>query len=213
MPDTTKILIYDDNRELASGLTLLLATVTDFQVIGCHENCDAIESDLKTLKPDLILMDIEMPGMGGLEGLKVAKKMYGGGIKVLMLTVFEDNHKIFESLKHGADGYILKKTSPLRIIEFIKDAIEGGAPMTPSIARKVLESFSKKTAEEEDILNLLSEREKEVLNRIVDGNSYKMIADLLYISIDTVRSHIKNIYDKLHVNSKSQAVAKVLRRR
>ena len=213
MTDITKILIYDDNRELASGLTLLLTTVADFQVIGCHENCDAIESDLNRLKPDLILMDIEMPGMGGLEGLKVVKKMFGRNIKVLMLTVFEDNQKIFESLKHGADGYILKKTSPLRIIEFIKDAIEGGAPMTPSIARKVLESFSTKTSEEEDIFGLLSEREKEVLNRIVDGNSYKMIADLLYISIDTVRSHIKNIYDKLHVNSKSQAVAKVLRRR
>jgi DNA-binding NarL/FixJ family response regulator len=213
MPDITKILIYDDNRELASGLLLLLDTVPGFKVVACIENCDRIKEDLAKHEPDLVLMDIEMPGIGGLEGLKVAKMLHGGNIKILMLTVFEDNSKIFESLEHGADGYILKKTSPVKIIEFIKDAIEGGAPMTPSIARKVLESFSHKRVQQNDVLSVLSEREKEVLNRIVDGNSYKMIADLLFISIDTVRSHIKNIYEKLHVNSKSQAVAKALGKR
>jgi DNA-binding NarL/FixJ family response regulator len=213
MPETTKILIYDDNRELSSGLSLLLDTVTGFKVVACIENCDRIKEDLEKHQPDLILMDIEMPGIGGLEGLKIAKMLHGVNIKVLMLTVFEDNSKIFESLEQGADGYILKKTSPLKIIEFIKDAIDGGAPMTPSIARKVLQSFSNKRVQQNDLLSVLSEREKEVLNRIVDGNSYKMIADLLFISIDTVRSHIKNIYEKLQVNSKSQAVAKALGKR
>jgi DNA-binding NarL/FixJ family response regulator len=213
MPETTKILIYDDNRELSSGLSLLLDTVTGFKVVACIENCDRIKEDLEKHQPDLILMDIEMPGIGGLEGLKISKMLHGVNIKVLMLTVFEDNSKIFESLEQGADGYILKKTSPLKIIEFIKDAIDGGAPMTPSIARKVLQSFSNKRVQQNDLLSVLSEREKEVLNRIVDGNSYKMIADLLFISIDTVRSHIKNIYEKLQVNSKSQAVAKALGKR
>jgi DNA-binding NarL/FixJ family response regulator len=209
-----EIAIYEDNKDLAQGLTLLFNAANDFKVIASFENCNDIENDLNKHKPDLILMDIEMPGTGGLEGLRRAKALLGNNIKVLMLTVFEDNDKIFDALRFGADGYILKKTPPSKIIEYINDAMEGGAPMTPSIARKVLNLFPSQAQKVEDSVSfkLLSGREKDVLNLIVDGHSYKMIAEQLFISVDTVRSHIKKIYEKLHVNSKSQAVAKVLRR-
>lgn len=209
-----KIIVCEDNNDLREGLTLMFNATNDFEVIASFENCNEIEDNLNKLKPDLILMDIEMPGVGGLEGLKRAKALMGDNIKVLMLTVFEDDDKIFQALKSGADGYILKKTPPHKVMEYILDAMEGGAPMTPSVARKVLSLFPYQSSKVEDnpSFNSLSGREKDVLNLIVDGHSYKMIAEQLYISVDTVRSHIKKIYEKLHVNSKSQAVAKVLRK-
>lgn len=208
----TEIVIYEDNNELAQGLSLLLHVSNDFKVVGIFGNCDNIESDLQRLRPQVLLMDIEMPGTDGLDGLRIAKTMMGDNIKVLMLTVFEDNDKIFDALKYGADGYILKKTPPHKIIEYVKDAIEGGAPMTPSVAKKVLSSFSS-PKESASTMSLISAREQEVLNLIIEGHSYKMIGDKLFISIDTVRSHIRKIYDKLHVNSKAEAISKALRKR
>lgn len=205
-------MIYEDNRELAQGLSLLLHVSTDFKVVGLFENCNNIQQELTMLKPQVVLLDIEMPGTDGLEGLKLAKALMGDSIKALMLTVFEDNDKIFDALKFGADGYILKKTPPHKIIEYIKDAIEGGAPMTPSVARKVLASFAM-PKEDNNTMNLISAREQEVLNLIIEGYSYKMIGDSLFISIDTVRSHIRKIYDKLHVNSKAEAISRALRKR
>jgi DNA-binding NarL/FixJ family response regulator len=208
----TEIVIYEDNSELAQGLSLLLHVSSDFSVVGMFGNCDNIENDLQRLKPQVLLMDIEMPGTDGLDGLRIAKAAMGDNIKVLMLTVFEDNDKIFDALKYGADGYILKKTPPHKIIEYVKDAMEGGAPMTPSVAKKVLSSFSM-PKESPSTMSLISAREQEVLNLIIEGHSYKMIGDKLFISIDTVRSHIRKIYDKLHVNSKAEAISKALRKR
>jgi DNA-binding NarL/FixJ family response regulator len=128
-----------------------------------------------------------------------------------MLTVFDDNKNIFEALKAGANGYMLKKTPPSRLLEAIQDVHQGGAPMTSSVASQVLQMFAKQNHQAKAVENNLSDREKEVLQLITNGYSYKMIASEMFISVDTVRSHIKNIYEKLHVNSKSEAVAKAFR--
>jgi DNA-binding NarL/FixJ family response regulator len=154
-------------------------------------------------------MDIDMPGVNGIEGLKLIRKI-NADVKILMLTVFDDNKNVFESLKAGANGYVLKKTPPAKLLEYINEAASGGAPMTSSIASQVLKMF----AEVKDPVHAdyhLSEREKQVLQFLVNGYSYKMIAAEMFIAIDTVRSHIKKIYEKLHVNSKSEAVAKAFK--
>jgi DNA-binding NarL/FixJ family response regulator len=206
----TRILLYEDNKSYRDGLMLLLNTVEDFSVVGSYKNCDSIEKDLTDLSPDVVLMDIEMPGTGGLNGLKKARSI-NPNVKIVMLTVFEDAENIFQALRFGADGYLLKKTPTIKIIEYIKEVLMGGAPMTLSIAKKVIESF-KVDEPSHQPFEQLTNREKEVLRLVVEGNSYKMISDSLYISLDTVRSHIRNIYEKLQVNSKAEAIIKVLKK-
>jgi DNA-binding NarL/FixJ family response regulator len=154
-------------------------------------------------------MDIDMPGVNGIEGLKRIRNV-NSEVKILMLTVFDDNKNVFNAIRNGASGYILKKTPPARLLEYIAEAHTGGAPMTASIATQVLKMFSTINNEKGDDYNL-SDREKQVLQLLVDGYSYKMIANEMFIAIDTVRSHIKKIYEKLHVNSKSEAVAKAFK--
>lgn len=156
-------------------------------------------------------MDIGMPGMSGIEGVRLLKSVFPQ-VDVIMQTVYEDDERIFQSIIAGASGYLLKKTPPAKILEAIKDIREGGAPMSASIARKVLTMFQSPSPLKSSEYDL-SEREKEVLGGLVKGLSYKMIADQCFISIDTVRSHIKNIYEKLHVHSKGEAVAKAMRNR
>ena len=160
--------------------------------------------------PDLILMDIEMPGMNGIEAVRVIKSHFPNTL-VLMQTANEEDDKIFDAICAGASGYLLKNTAPSRILEAIHEANLGGSPMSPSVARKVLERFSTiqkvSTKNEFD----LSEREKEILQLLVKGMSYKLIADACFLSIDTVKFHIKNIYEKLQVNSKAEAVAKAFK--
>ncbi|WP_207426748.1 response regulator transcription factor [Pedobacter sp. SYSU D00535] len=207
-----KILVYEDNPQLREGLTLLLGGSENLKVVGAFANPANIVSDCASLAPDLILMDIDMPEVNGIEGLKRLREV-NCSIKVLMLTVFDDNQRVFEALRSGANGYILKKTPPAKLLEYINDANSGGAPMSSTIATQVLQmfsSFSTPPAENEEDYNL-SERETQVLQLLVNGYSYKMIASEMFISIDTVRSHIKKIYEKLHVNSKSEAVAKAFK--
>ena len=156
-------------------------------------------------------MDIQMPGTNGIEGVKIIKQHFPE-IKMIMYTVVEDDEKIFASICHGASGYLLKNTPPARLLQAIVEVSEGGAPMTPAIAEKVLEKFRSQPHTSSKELNNLSIREKEILECLVEGMSYKMISARCKISIDTVRFHIRNIYEKLHINSKSEAVAKVLRR-
>jgi DNA-binding NarL/FixJ family response regulator len=204
-----KLMLYEDNPQLREGLTMLLNGSDGFEVVGAFKNCNNVEDEVQAYAPDVILMDIDMPGTNGIEGLKRIRRI-NNDVKVLMLTVFDDNKNVFEAVRSGANGYVLKKTPPARLIEYITEANSGGAPMTSSIATQVLRMFSEMNAQQGADYHL-SEREKQVLQLLVNGYSYKMIASEMFISIDTVRSHIKKIYEKLHVNSKSEAVAKAFK--
>ncbi|WP_276090761.1 response regulator transcription factor [Pedobacter sp. JY14-1] len=206
-----KVLIYEDNQQLREGLGILISGSIGFQLTGAFGNCAEVEQQLDELKPDVVLMDIDMPMVNGIEGLRKIRAA-DSDVRVLMLTVFDDNENVFEAVKAGANGYLLKKTPPARLLEYIADVMEGGAPMTSSIATQVLNMVkSGNNAGTQDFD--LSAREMDVLKLLVNGYSYKMVAAELFISIDTVRSHIKNVYEKLQVNSKSEAVAKALKTR
>ena len=205
----TKLLIYEDNPQLREGLTMLINGSDGFEVLSAFKNCNNVEDEVRAFKPDVILMDIDMPGTNGIEGLKRIREI-DTDVKILMLTVFDDNKNVFDAISNGANGYVLKKTPPARLLEYIQEAQTGGAPMTSSIATQVLRMFSSLNNEKGEDYDL-SEREKQVLQLFVNGYSYKMIASEMFIAIDTVRSHIKKIYEKLHVNSKSEAVAKAFR--
>ncbi len=204
-----KIQVYEDNDDYREGLTMLIKYSGEHSVAGVFINCDEVEKNYKEHQPDLILMDIEMPGTNGLKGLERLRKI-APAVPVLMLTVFEDDENLFNALCIGATGYLLKKTTPDELYKAISEASSGGAPMSTVIARKVVSFFNRNASEKE---NALTPKEKEVLKLLVEGNSYKMIADELDISFETVKSHIKKIYEKLHVNSQSQAVAKAIRER
>ncbi|MBL7972331.1 MAG: response regulator transcription factor [Prolixibacteraceae bacterium] len=204
-----RVLIYEDNPQLREGLTMLIDGSDGFSVVASYKNCNNIIAELKAWNPDVILMDIDMPGINGLEGLRQVREV-NQDIKILMLTVFDDNKNVFEALKNGANGYLLKKTPPAKLLEYIGDVASGGAPMTSSIASQVLKMFAEMPQQTNNEYNL-SEREKQVLQLLVNGYSYKMIAGEMFIAIDTVRSHIKKIYEKLQVNSKSEAVAKAFK--
>jgi DNA-binding NarL/FixJ family response regulator len=204
-----KLLLYEDNPQLREGLTMLISGSEGFDVLAAFKNCDNIIDEVEAFNPDVILLDIDMPGVNGLEGLKRVRAV-NSTVKILMLTVFDDNKNVFEAISNGANGYILKKTPPAKLLEYIAEAQTGGAPMTASVATQVLKMFSSMNADKGEDYNL-SEREKQVLQLLVDGYSYKMIAGEMFIAIDTVRSHIKKIYEKLHVNSKSEAVAKAFK--
>lgn len=206
-----KVLIYEDNPQLREGLTMLINGSDGFEVLSSFKNCNNVVEEVQAFKPDVILMDIDMPGVNGLEGLKLIRET-DSDVKILMLTVFDDNKNVFQAISSGANGYILKKTPPGKLLEYIAEAQSGGAPMTSSIATQVLKMFSSLNNEKGEDYNL-SDREKQVLQLLVDGYSYKMIAGEMFIAIDTVRSHIKKIYEKLHVNSKSEAVAKAFKDR
>lgn len=204
-----KVMLYEDNPQLREGLTMLIDGSDGFSVLASYKNCDHVTDEVAAWKPDVILMDIDMPGTNGIEGLKLIRAV-NSEVKILMLTVFDDNKNVFEAVKNGANGYILKKTPPAKLLEYIQEAASGGAPMTASIATQVLKMFSQINNPQSEDYNL-SDREKQVLQLLVDGYSYKMIAAEMFIAIDTVRSHIKKIYEKLHVNSKSEAVAKAFK--
>jgi DNA-binding NarL/FixJ family response regulator len=207
-----KVTIFEDSESLRTSLYHLINESYGFQCVGAHEDCLDLLENIAKDKPDVVLMDIQMPGISGIEAVVMLKEKYPD-LKILMQTIFEDQERIFNSILAGASGYILKSTSPARILEFIKETYEGGAPMSPSVATKVLKMVTGRSASAKPINFNLSEREKEVLTALVEGMSYKMIADACFISLDTVRSHIKSIYEKLHVHSKGEAVAKAIKSR
>jgi len=206
-----KILVYEDNPQLREGLTMLINGSDGFEVLASFKNCNNVLPEIQEYRPDVILMDIDMPGTNGIAGLKQIR-LVNNDVKILMLTVFDDNKNVFEAISNGANGYVLKKTPPAKLLEYIQEAQSGGAPMTSSIATQVLKMFSSFHSDQGEDYNL-SDREKQVLSLLVNGYSYKMIASEMFIAIDTVRSHIKKIYEKLHVNSKSEAVAKAFKDR
>lgn len=206
-----KLLVYEDNPQLREGLTMLINSSDGFKVLASFKNCNNVLSEIREYRPDVILMDIDMPGTNGIDGLKQIR-LVNNEVKILMLTVFDDNKSIFEAISNGANGYVLKKTPPAKLLEYVQEAQSGGAPMTSSIATQVLKMFTTIKHERGEDYHL-SDREKEVLSLLVNGYSYKMISAEMYIAIDTVRSQIKKIYEKLHVNSKSEAVAKAFKDR
>jgi len=204
-----EILIYEDNDDMREGLAQLIQRTPEFKLSGAFADCMSAEAQIKKLLPDVILMDIDMPGIDGIQAVKIIRH-FDVDVQILMLTVFDTNEKIFDALCAGASGYLLKKASPFKIIEAIKDVSSGGSPMTPEIAKKVLAHFSRQPLKNESIYNL-TQREKDILFCLTQGYSYKMIASQLQLSIDTVRFYIKQIYLKLQVNSAPEAIAKALR--
>jgi len=207
-----RVTIFEDNNSLRIGLYQLINGSEGFQCVGAFEDCLNLIKNIEDTRPDVVLMDIEMPGINGIEAVSMLRERYPS-LRILMQTIFEDNEKIFNSILAGASGYILKNTSPSRFLEFIKETYEGGAPMSPSVATKVLKMMAEQSTSAKTETSNLSDREKEILACLVKGMSYKLIADACFISIDTVRGHIRNIYEKLHVHSKGEAVAKAIRSR
>lgn len=203
-----KVIIFDDNDSLRDSIAVLLQHSPDYTLAGSYAHCLDVIENIKDTKPDVVIMDIDMPGMNGIEGVKLIRKNFPA-MHVLMLTVFDDDEKVFAAIKAGAEGYILKNAEPENLLHAISEVYNGGAPMTPGIARKVLNQFQTMLPEEEKDYHL-SNREKEVLSLLVDGLSYKMIAAKLKITYDTVRAHMKKIYEKLHVASMTEAVAKAI---
>lgn len=206
-----KVAIYEDNDALRESLGLVISNAEEFKLLGQYPHANDILEHCKIEKPDVILMDVEMPGISGIAATAMLKKEFPD-INILILTVFEDQEKLFNALQSGANGYLLKKSKIIEIIEAIHDIYKGGAPMTPAIARKVLDFFSK-SKNPSPTEEKLSQRELEIVQCLVNGDSYKMIAANCFISMGTVRSHINNIYKKLQVNSKSEVVVKALKDR
>lgn len=204
-----RISIYEDNESLRDALSLLVQTTADFELVGAYGDCLSLQQQIATNRPHVVLMDIDLPGMSGIEATLRLHRQFPE-TDVLILTVFDDDDRVFDAIRAGASGYLLKKTAPVRILAAIQEVYEGGAPMSPGIARLVMESFHRSTIPHE--LDQLTPREAQILALLSAGNSYKMVAAEAGISIDTARTHIKRIYEKLHVHSVTEAVAKYLTR-
>jgi DNA-binding NarL/FixJ family response regulator len=203
-----KILIYEDNHHLRESISNLLMLTEDYIVIDSFPNCIDIEDHVKKMQPDVILMDIDMPGVNGIEGVKKVRA-FNKTVQILMITVFDDNNHVYEALYAGANGYLLKKYISDKVVHAIQEVLHGGAPMTPAIARMIIGNMQRPVAVASNAYQLTN-REKEILQLLSKGNSFKLIAADLCISIDTVRTHIKRIYDKLHVRSQIEAVSKAI---
>jgi DNA-binding NarL/FixJ family response regulator len=204
-----KVAIFEDNNVLRHSLQQLINDTAGMICTGAFADANRLIGNMQLSNPDVVLMDINMPGVSGIEAAQLVKK-HLPHVRILMQTVFEESDKIFAAICAGASGYILKKTSPQKIIEAITEIHAGGFPMTPSIAGKVLDLLRLQNKETKSEFIQLSEREKEILGLLVKGKSYKAIASMCFISIDTVSTHIKHIYEKLHVHSKSEAVVKAI---
>lgn len=207
----TKIIIYEDNDQLRKSIGLLLLTQPGYEVLASFDNANDVPIDTRELKPDLVILDIDLPGRKGTEAVSIIKEILPTAI-VIMHTVFEDDEKLFASLCAGANGYILKKTSPEKFLQYIDEALQGGAPFSPSIAQKVLKTFQQPSQQARPDYEL-SEREMQALLLLVKGYTYKAIAAELQISIDTVRKHVGSIYNKLHVSCGREAVALAIKQR
>lgn len=204
-----RVVIYDDNPSRRDSLMALLQLCDNMECVGNFNDCSQVLKDMQQCTPDVVLMDIEMPNVDGIEGVKIIKENFPD-IKVIMQTVFEDNEKIFAALQYGAEGYILKKANIQSITQSIEEVYNGGAFMTPSVALRVMRFFNQ--SDKGSIPNYnLTPKENEVLQLLADGLSYKMVADKLDISYNTVNSHVKKIYEKLQVHSIGQAVSMALR--
>lgn len=203
-----KLAIVEDLEEVAEGLSEFIRRDEELQLAAMFRTAEAAALELPIIKPDIVIMDINLPGMTGIECIRKIKQS-GTPMQFMMFTVYESNEQVFEALKAGASGYLLKKTSPLQIIESIKELYNGGSPMSATIARKLVTLFHEQTKSPDTAAALLTQREKEVLECLAKGKQYKEIADELDISFHTVRQHIGKIYEKLHVQNKTEAINKV----
>ncbi|HEX4263973.1 MAG TPA: response regulator transcription factor [Verrucomicrobiae bacterium] len=202
--------IIDDEKELRESITTFINGSPGFRCVSAYGSADVALQHLPEDKPDVVLMDINMPGMGGIECVERLKKIMPD-VLVVMLTVYEDTDQIFRALAAGATGYLLKRLSPTKLLQAIREVHAGGSPMSNSIARKVVASFQKAKTVTSEKQPHLSPREQAVLECLAKGLTYKQIADQLEISIDTIRTHLRRVYEKLHVQSRTEAVAKYLR--
>ncbi|HEX6192153.1 MAG TPA: response regulator transcription factor [Chitinophagaceae bacterium] len=203
-----KVAVVEDNHTLRNTLQSLFNRTEGMQCVCALPNLLNVVSDISGNEPDIVLMDIDLPDISGIEGVRTIKNNFPK-VQIMMFTVFEDDEKIFAAIRTGASGYLLKKAAAAEIIAAVQDLYHGGAPMSSSIARKVVQAFQSPPAISLEDYQLTA-REKEILFSLVDGLSYKKIGEKYFISLSTIRTHISSIYSKLHVHSKSQAVAKVL---
>ncbi|MDP2301565.1 MAG: response regulator transcription factor [Ignavibacteria bacterium] len=200
-----KVAIVEDEPEIREGIELVLNESSNFFCVGAYSSAESLLKNIYVINPEIVLMDIGLPGISGIECLEQIKAL-NIPASVVMLTIFEDDERIFNSILSGADGYLLKKTPPIKLVESLYDLHNGGSAMNPQIARRVLEMFRAKSNKEFDGL---SDREMDVLNQLIKGYTYKQVAEKLFISPETVRGHLKNIYRKLQVHSKTEALTKV----
>ncbi|HTL73637.1 MAG TPA: response regulator transcription factor [bacterium] len=209
MSKTIRVSIVDDEVDLRENIAGYVDAAKGFKCVSVHSNAKEALAHLPAEKPDVVLMDINLGGMSGIECVRLLKPLIPG-TQVVMLTVFEDTEKIFSALAAGASGYLLKRLSPVKLLEAIREVHEGGSPMSAPIARKVVQSLQPAPSAPSDEATALSPREREVLNGLAEGQAYKQIGDKLGLSIHTVRNYIRRIYQKLHVRSSGEAVAKYL---
>jgi DNA-binding NarL/FixJ family response regulator len=204
-----KVAIVDDDEGIRASLATLIRRAPALRLIGDYADAEAALKEIPHRPPDVVLMDINLPGINGVECVRQLKGSLPA-IQFLMLTVYEDSDSLFNSLKAGASGYLLKRTASARLLDAIRDVHGGGAPMTPQLARRVVQYFSKPGDGEASVARL-TPGEKEFLDQLAKGYAYKEIADRMTISIDTVRSYVRTVYEKLHVHSRTEAVVKYLR--
>lgn len=200
----TRICIVEDDNLIREGFALLIGSTYGFKIVNTYSNCEDCLKNLAADQPDVILMDIELPGMNGIEGIKRIKKI-NPKINIIVVSVYDADNMVFEALCAGAGGYLTKNMQPSRLLEAIRDIQEGGAPMSTGIARMVVSSFQKNRN------SPLTPRETEVLELLSKGKSYTNIAEELFVDKETIRTHIKNIYWKLEVHSKAEAIEKALK--
>lgn len=208
-----RVTFFEDNAALSRALCQMISDSDELELAGSFQNGNNVLRDIAKSVPDVVLMDIDMPGVNGIEAVKIIRQHFPN-LRILMQTVFDDDDKIFESILAGASGYILKKNAPKIIIESIIDVYNGGAPMSPAIANRVLHLFQNHVTRPNNVSDdeyNLTPREKDVLRCMVAGKPYKIISDELNITYNTIRTHVKKIYDKLHVSSNTEAVSKAIR--
>jgi DNA-binding NarL/FixJ family response regulator len=203
-----RIAIVEDDKTVREGLQMLLIGSPGFSCVAAYGNGEDAVAGLPEVNPDVVLMDINLPGMNGIECI-IALKVQNLSMLFIMLTVFENTDSIFQSLSAGASGYLLKQTPPAKLLESIEDVYHGGSPMSGEIARKVVQSFQHPVSAPNQLVGL-TKREEEILSYLAKGYFYKEIAGLLFISTETVRTHIRNIYEKLQVRTRTEAIVKYL---
>ncbi|HLF65300.1 MAG TPA: response regulator transcription factor [Saprospiraceae bacterium] len=204
-----RIVLFEDNNKLRQSLATLLGNHADFEVVGDFPDCMNAVEVVRELDPDVVLMDIDMPGKSGIEGVSMVKQTKPTA-SVIIFTVFDDDDKLFKCLCAGANGYLLKKISPKKLVEAIQEVLDGGAPLSPQIAKKVLNTFHTNNSQ---FKYALRPREIEVLQYLTKGYGSKQIAAEMFLSFETIRSHLKSIYEKLHVNCGKEAIVKALQER